>query len=173
MHILRHPSLTEPQYAGCVAAFIDSLTGELNAAAAYLKRLEGAAKGAGFTHEIGLDRGRYGALMVLDRWRDLNAAFGPHLRPTVSDPVLGELIDEAGPRVAQSRTILKRTNAILDAAAVYSSEVVEAALLGFQQVVRTFRQESEFSEKASRLGPLTPEEQKSARALFLADLAQR
>ena len=173
MQILRQPSLTEHQYAGCVSAFADSLAGELNAAATYLKRLEGAAKGAGFAYEIGLDRGRYGALMILDRWRHLNGSFGPHLRSTLSDPSLGELIQEAERRVAAGQTILARINEMIDAAASYSPELIEAALVGFQQIARIFRQESEFSEKASRLGPLMPEEQRAARAIFLADLAQR
>ena len=171
VQILRNPSLTEPEYAGCVAAFVDSLAGELNAASTYLKRLEGAAKGAGFAFEIGLDRGRYGALLVLDRWRHLNAAFGPHL--AAGDAALAEVVREAGRRITAGEAILARVNDLLDASERYQPEVVEAALLGLQQVHRIFQQESEVAEKASRLGPLLPQEQKAARTLFLADLAQR
>jgi hypothetical protein len=173
LNILRQPSLSEVQYVGCVSAFVDALAGELNAAAAFLKRLEGSGKGSGFTYEIGLDRGRYGALVVLDRWRHLSAAFGPHLRPGVRDPALGDLIEEAERRVTAGETILARVNEMIDAAGGYPPEMVEAALLGFQQVQRIFQQESDLAERAARLGPLMPEEQKAARTLFLADLAQR
>ena len=79
MQITRYASLSEPQFLGCVSAFADSLTGELNSAAMYLRKLEGQAKGAAFAYEMSLDRHRYGALTVLDRWGALVAAFGPHL----------------------------------------------------------------------------------------------
>jgi len=51
LHILRFPSLSDDQFRGCVAAFVDSLSGEFNAAAAALRRLEGQAKGSAFVHE--------------------------------------------------------------------------------------------------------------------------
>lgn len=165
--------MSEAQYAGCVSAFVDSLAGELNAAATYLKRLEGSAKGSGFVHEIGLDRGRYGALLVLDRWRHLNASFGPHVRPALQDRSLVEVIDEAEPRVAAAEVILGRINEMIDAAESYHLALVEVALLGLQQASRIFQQESRLTEKAAQLGPLMPEEQKAARAVFLVDLAQR
>ena len=84
MHILRFPSLSDDQFRGCVAAFVDSLSGEFNAAAAALRRLEGQAKGSAFVHEIALDLHRYGALIVLERWGALVASFGPHLAETRS-----------------------------------------------------------------------------------------
>ena len=171
MQILRHPSLSEPEYTGCVSAFVDSLSGELNGASTYLRRLQSSGKGSSFAHEIGLDRGRYGALLALDRWRHLNAAFGPHL--ALSDPVWREVLRETGRRVADAETILGRLNRMIDDAESYHPELVEAALIGLQQVNRIFQQESQLSEKAARLGPLMPEEQRAARALFLADLAQR
>ena len=173
MEILKFPSLTEPQYAGCVSAFVDSLAGELNAASTFLKRLERSGKGAGFAQEIGLDRGRYGALLVLYRWRHLNAAFGPHLSSVLSEPALKELTAEAERRVTAGETILRRINEMIDSAANYHAELVEAALLGFQQVHRIFQQESELSARAVRLGAMLPEEQREARAIFLADLARR
>jgi hypothetical protein len=173
LEILRHPSLTEAQYAGCVSAFVDSLAGELNAAATYLKRLQGSAKGAGFAHEIGLDRGRYGALLVLDRWRHLNTAFGPHLRPMLLDSSLANVIAESERRVSAAEVILDRMNDMIDAAESYHPALIEAALLGLQQASRIFEQENQLAEKAAALGPLIPEEQKAARAVFRMDLAKR
>ena len=67
MRITRYPNLTEPQFFGCVAAFVDSLSGELNAASMALRRLEGQAKGRAFAYEMTLDQHRYGALIVLER----------------------------------------------------------------------------------------------------------
>ena len=67
MRITRFPALSEPQFLGCTAAFVDSLFGELNAAAAALRRLEGQPKGAAFAYEMTLDTHRYGALIVLER----------------------------------------------------------------------------------------------------------
>jgi len=170
LQILRNPFLTSAEYAGCVSAFVDSLSGELNAAATCLRRLEGTRKGSEFAHEVGLDRGRYGALMVLDRWRHLSGKLSPRLR---GDERLREMIEQAEERVASGETILARANAVLDAAGTYESDVVAAALLAFQQAAAIFRQEAELAEREARLGPMMPEEQRTARAVFLADLARR
>ena len=165
--------MSEPEYAGCVSAFVDSLAGELNTSANFLKRLQGSAKGAAFAYEMSFDRGRYGALLVLDRWRHFNLTFGPHLGPVLHHPVLKSLLEEAERRVTAGETILARANELIDAAGSYHPDLVEAGLLAFQQVKRIFQEEIEFSEKAAQLGPLLPEEQRNARAQFLADLAQR
>src|SRR5277367_7196084 len=79
LRITRYPSISTEQFLGCVAAFVDSLSGELNAAASALRRLEGRSKGAAFAYEMTLDTHRYGALIVLDRWSTLVHAFGPHM----------------------------------------------------------------------------------------------
>ena len=79
MRITHYPNLTEPQFFGCVAAFVDSLSGELNAATAALRRLTGRNKGGAFAFEMTLDTHRYGALIVIDRWSTVLSAFGPHL----------------------------------------------------------------------------------------------
>ena len=76
MRITRFPSISEPQFLGCVAAFVDSLSGELNSAAMALRRLEGKGKGAAFAYEMTLDTHRYGALIVLDRWSTVVGTFG-------------------------------------------------------------------------------------------------
>src|SRR5215471_8231153 len=78
VRITRYPNLTADQFYGCVAAFVDALTGELNAAAAALRRLQGSRKGAAFAYEMALDQHRYGALIVLDRWSTVVGAFGSH-----------------------------------------------------------------------------------------------
>src|SRR5215510_959231 len=75
VRITRFPSLSETQFQGCLAAFVDSLFGELNAAAMYLRKLENQPKGAAFSYEMSLDQHRYGALVVLDRWATLVHAF--------------------------------------------------------------------------------------------------
>ena len=73
MRITRYPNINEPQFFGCVAAFVDSLSGELNAASLALRRLEGQGKGRAFAFEMTLDQHRYGALIVLDRWSTVAA----------------------------------------------------------------------------------------------------
>src|ERR1035441_7355253 len=79
VRITRYPSIGEAQFFGCVSAFVDSLSGELNAASMSLGRLAGSRKGSAFAYEMTLDTHRYGALIVLDRWSALVVAFGPHL----------------------------------------------------------------------------------------------
>ncbi len=81
MRIIRFPSISEHQFLGCTAAFMDSLFGELHSAAIALRRLEGRAKGDAFAYEMELDTHRYGALIVLDRWTSVVGTFGPHLTP--------------------------------------------------------------------------------------------
>src|SRR5439155_17040235 len=109
LRITRFPSLSEPQFFGCAAAFVDSLSGELNAAAMALRRLEGGAKGAAFAYEMTLDTHRYGALIVLDRWSTLVGAFGSHL--SLSRPL--EIPAQTPARVRHAEDILGRTNALI------------------------------------------------------------
>ena len=73
LRITRYPNISEPQFFGCVSAFVDSLSGELNAATMSLRRLAGSRKGSAFAYEMTLDTHRYGALIVLDRWSTLVA----------------------------------------------------------------------------------------------------
>ena len=169
MRITRFPSLTEPQFLGCIAAFSDSLAGELNAAILALRRLENQPKGAGFAHEMALDTHRYGALIVLDRWAGLVDAFGPHLRLGSRQGV----IDEAPARVQTAENILGRANQLIDAAARYSTELVEACVVAFQSLQTTFAEERAVAEQNAKLGPMLPEEYKEARRIFLEDLAAR
>ncbi len=169
MQITRYASLTEPQFLGCTSAFADALSGELNSAAMFLRKLEGQAKGAAFAYEMSLDRHRYGALTVLDRWGALVAAFGP--QTTLSR--YQAIVDDAPVRVRAAEAILGRANELIDAAERYQSDVVEACVLAFQALATTFAEERQAADQWARLGPMLPEEFKQARGIFQGDLAAR
>jgi hypothetical protein len=169
MQITRYASLTEQQFLGCTSAFVDVLSGELNSAVMYLRKLENQPKGAAFAYEMTLDRHRYGALTVLDRWSALAAAFAPHLK-------LGRyqaIIDEAAIRVRQSEGILGRANELIDGSDHYSSAVVEACTLAFQALSTTFAEERKAAEQSAKLGPMLTDDYKQARSVFMQDLTAR
>jgi hypothetical protein len=169
LRITRYPNLSPSQFYGCVAAFVDSLTGELNAAAAGLRRLEGFRKGGAFAYEMALDQHRYGALIVLDRWSTVVAAFGPHLEL----PRRGEIVNQAPGRIGDAQQILERANQVLDAAESYSPEVVAACLLAWQSLQTTFSQERAEADDSAKLGPMLPDDFREARRIFSEDLAAR
>jgi hypothetical protein len=169
VQITRFPSLTEPQFLGCVSAFVDSLTGELNSAALYLRKLEGQPKGAAFAYEMQLDTHRYGALMVLDRWATLVHTYAPHLQ--LSKP--SSVPAETPARVQTAENILGRTNDVIDAAAQYSGDLVGACVLAWQSLHTTFAEERKTAEQMLLLGPMQPEDFRQARRIFLEDLAAR
>lgn len=169
MRITRFPSISEQQFLGCAAAFVDSLSGELNAAGLALRRLANRGKGSAFAYEMTLDTHRYGALIVLDRWSSLVSAFGPHLD-------LGErqsMVAEASSRVATAEKILNHANQLIDGSDTYSGELVEACMLAFRVVDQTFGEERATAERSASLGPMLPEDYKEARRIFLEDLAAR
>jgi hypothetical protein len=157
------------QFFGCTAAFVDSLFGELNVAAAALRRLEGQPKGGAFAYEMTLDTHRYGALIVLDRWSSLVGAFGPHLQLSRRQTI----IEEAAARVRTAEGILGTANNVLDASERYVPEVVEACLLAFQSLQTTFAEERTEADQSAKLGPMLPEDYTSARRIFLEDLSAR
>lgn len=169
MRISRFPSLSEAQFFGCTAAFVDSLSGELNAASIALRRLEGKSKGSAFAFEMTFDTHRYGALIVIDRWSTLLSAFGPHLELTRRP----EIIAEGPARIRTAETILGAANQMVDAAAAYSPAVVEACALAFQSLNTTFAEERAEADQTAKLGPMLPEDYTSARRIFLEDLAAR
>jgi hypothetical protein len=169
LRITRFPSISDQQFLGCVSAFADSLAGELNAAVIALRRLEGRRKGSAFAYEMTLDTHRYGALIVLDRWTSLVNAFGPHL-------ALGErhsIVAEAPARTSSAEQILNRANQVVDSAADYSPEVVEACAYAFQSVERTFAEERDSADRNAKLGPMLSSDYTEARQIFLEDLAAR
>jgi hypothetical protein len=169
VRITHYPNLTAPQFYGCVAAFVDALTGELNAASAALRRLQDSRKGAAFAYEMSLDQHRYGALIVLDRWSTLVAAFGPHL----DLPRHPDIVTAAPARIAAAQQILDRANHLLDAADSYSPGIVEACVLAWQSLSVTFSQEHREVSDSSKLGPMLPEEYRESRRIFSEDLAAR
>src|SRR5450755_429661 len=156
LRITRYPNISEPQFFGCVSAFVDSLAGELNAAAIALRRLAGSRKGSAFAYEMTLDTHRYGALIVLDRWSTLVGAFGPHLEVARHPDIIGR----AAVRVRAAEDILGRANMLVDAAPAYSEDVVEACAMAFQSVDGVFAEERAEAEQSARLGPMLPEEYK-------------
>jgi hypothetical protein len=169
LRITRYPHIGEQQFFGCVSAFVDSLSGELHAAAISLGKLAGSRKGSAFAYEMALDTHRYGALIVLDRWSTLVAAFGPHLeigrRP--------DIVTRAAERVRAAEDILGRANMLVDAAPAYSEDVVEACAMALRSVEGVFTEERAEAEQAGKLGPMLPEEYRDARRIFLEDLAAR
>ena len=169
MRITRYPSLTPDQFYGCVAAFVDSLSGELNAAAGALRRLEGRSKGAAFAYEMTLDSHRYGALIVLDRWSTLVGTFHPHLEL----PRNPGITEEAPARVKSAEQILVRANELIDAADSYATDTVEACVAAWQALNVTFAEERRETDESARLGPMLPAEYREARLIFLEDLAAR
>ena len=169
MRITRFPSISESQFFGCTAAFVDSLLGELNSAAASLRRLEGLRKGGAFAYEMTLDQHRYGALIVLDRWSTVVRAFGPHLSLSRHPGIITD-----GPqRIASAENILSRANQLLDAADSYSRETVEVCLLAFKSLETTFAEERAAVDAHVKLGPMLPAEYRESRQIFLEDLAAR
>ncbi len=169
VQITRYASLSEPQFLGCVSAFADSLTGELNSAAMFLRKLAGQPKGSAFAYEMSLDRHRYGALTVLDRWGTLVRTFGPHL--TLSR--YPDIVVEAPARLRTAEGIIETANQVIDAAPSYSADVVEACVLAFQTLAATFAEERQAAEQSAKLGPMLPDDFKQARGIFLQDLAAR
>ncbi len=169
MHILRFPSLSDDQFRGCVAALVDSLNGEFNAAAAALRRLEGQAKGSGFVNEIALDQHRYGALIVLDRWSALVASFGPHLAQSRASA----LVETAAERTQAAENILLAVNALIDEADRYDGTITEACRTAFDSVMSLFAAERADAEKAAKLGPMLSADYKEGRRIFLEDLSAR
>jgi hypothetical protein len=165
----RYPSLTESQFFGCNAAFVDSLFGELNAAAGALRRLEGRPKGAAFAYEMNLDTHRYGALIVLDRWCTLVQVFGPHLALTRH----ASIVEQGLERVRAAEDILAKANQLVDMTDAYSTPLVEACLLAFQSLQTTFAEERAAADQDAKLGPMLPDDFKESRRIFLEDLAAR
>jgi hypothetical protein len=169
LRITRYPNISEPQFFGCVSAFVDSLSGELNAATMSLRRLAGARKGSAFAYEMTLDTHRYGALIVLDRWSTLVGVFGPHLEIGRHADIIGR----AAERVRAAEDILGRANMMLDAAPSYTEDLVEACAMAFQSVDGVFAEERDEAGLSGKLGPMLPEEYQQARRIFLEDLAAR
>jgi hypothetical protein len=169
LRITRFPSISEQQFLGCVSAFADSFTGELNSALIALRRLEGRRKGSAFAYEMTLDNHRYGALIVLDRWNSLVSAFGPYL-------LLGDrqaIVTEGAARTTAAEQIITRANQLVDSSADYSPQIVEACALAFQTAQAAFAEERDSAARNAKLGPMLSSDYTEARQIFLEDLAAR
>ena len=169
MRITHYPSLSEAEFLGCLSAFVDTLFGELNSAAMFLRKLQGQPKGAAFAYEMSLDTHRYGALMVLDRWATLVDTYAPHLRLARHQSV----VDETAGRVQTAENILGRTNDVIDTTGQYTGDVVSACLMAWQSLRTTFAEESGAAAEMGKLGPLLPAGYVETRRIFLEDLAAR
>lgn len=169
MQITRFLSLNENQFLGCLSAFVDTLSGELNSAMAYLRRMENRRKGSAFAFEMQMDKHRYGAMIVLERWTDFTRAFAGHVELGAHQA----LYDSAADRVRQSQKILEQASQLVDSADVYLSEVVEACAMAYRTVEFTFQEERKAADQAAALGPMLPEEFKEYRRVFLGDLSER
>ncbi len=168
MQITRYTSLNDRQLLGCASAFIDALFGSLNSAIMYLRKLEGQPKGAAFAFEMSLDQGRYGAMLILERWLEFANTFSPHAVGTHAS-----LLADASRRVVTAGDLLERTNRVLDAATVYSPDVVAACAEGYRALQITFDEEHAAVEREVKLGPMLSEDFKEYRRVFLGDLAAR
>jgi len=169
LQIIRFLSLNENQFLGCLSAFIDTLSGELNSALAYLRRMENRRKGAAFAFEMQLDKHRYGAMIVLERWTDFTRAFAGHVQFGRHQ----SLFDQAQQRVTQSQRILDQSNQLIDNADTYASEIIEACAMAYRTIEFTFQEERKAADQTVALGPLLPEEFKEYRRVFLTDLSER
>jgi hypothetical protein len=169
LQITRYLSLSEAQFLGCASAFCDALTGELNSAVLNLRKLENQRKGSAFAFEMNLDRHRYGALLVLERWGKLIETFGDHMGLKEH----GDLVREGPARILAAEDLIGRSNQLLDAAEVYSSDVVGACALALHTVELTFQREQEAAGRMRKLGPIAPREFEEARGVFRGDLAAR
>ena len=165
MRILRFPSISPQQFLGCVSAFADSLTGELNAATIALRRLARQNKCAAFAYEMTLDHHRYGVLIVLDRWRTVCKAYGPHL---------DEAIAQTAPdRIGSAEKIMEQANRLIDGSPGYSEEMIDACQAAFHSISGIFGEELESAARNAKLGPMLSEDYTTARRIFLEDLAAR
>ncbi|MBM3735194.1 MAG: hypothetical protein FJW39_05345 [Acidobacteria bacterium] len=163
------PGLSEPEFMGCVSAFVDSLWNSLDGTAQALARLESRPKGAAFLFEMQLDQQRYGAVMILDRWERVALEFGPHVTLSRHQGVL----EGGAGRIAPARDLLNRLNQLIDAGDRYTPELLAAAEMTFASIRSTFEAEHKAAIGMENLGPMLPEEYTAARRMFQADLAAR
>ena len=145
MKILDQPALDHTEYLACLAAFCNSLGRHLGDTEAYLVRLAGKRKGSHFGWEIALDKARYGALIVLERWKELNQRFTDSLRNTPSRA----LATATAPKCEAAAQALEASYLSLDQLDEYSELLVQEAVKRLRAVQEIFAEEREAALRAS------------------------
>ena len=137
MRILDQAALGEAEYLACLSAFCSALANHLAEAENYLVRLAGKRKGAHFGWEMAMDRARYSALIVLDRWSDLNTRFSESLQRMPS----ADISEAAAPKCETAAASLQAAYASIDQLEEYSEIVVQEAGRRFRRVLDVFEAE--------------------------------
>ncbi len=184
MRILDQPALDHTEYSACLAAFCNSLGRHLGETEAYLAKLAGRRKGGHFGWEIALDKARYGTLIVLERWKELNESFAESLRNTPARA----LAEAAASRCDGASEALQAAYLSLDQLDEYSELFVQEATRRLRAVEELFAEErdaasrasSQFSPESTTLtvlggaaGPASSERFQRVYDSFLTDLGRR
>lgn len=148
---------------------MDALDSEMRSALSYLQRLEDTMKGRAFGFEMQLDKHRYGALIVLERWAEFAASYAG----TATVGGYQAMLTDARTRVNGAVKLLETVNRTIDAAEVYSGDIVEACGMAFHAVETTFQEEREAVQRVQALEAAIPEDYRHYRSVFAGDLAVR
>ena len=178
MRILEQSALDNTEYLACLSAFCTALENHVGETENYLVRLAGKHKGVHFGWEMAMDRARYGALIVLERWKELNERFAESLRNTASS-----LLAEAAPAKCDTAAEgLQAAYLTLDSLEEYSEPLVRAAIERARTVLDLFASERQqvraFHPEMTALnvlgsGPSPADLFRRTRESFLADLTRR
>lgn len=153
MRILDQSALDHTEYLACLTAFYNSLGRHLGETEAYLIKLAGKRKGGHFGWEMALDKARYGALIVLERWKELNERFAESLRNTPSRA----LAEAAATRCDGAARSLQAAYLSLDELEEYSELIVREAAKRLRAVQEIFADERESASRASsQFSPESP-----------------
>lgn len=184
MRILDRPALDHTEYLACLAAFSRTLDNLLAETENALARLAGKRKGAHFGWEIALDRARYGVLIVLERWKELNQRFELSIGNT---PAAG-LSQAAAARCEQAAAALQAAYLSLDELDEYVEMIVAEAIRRLRAVRELFNEERQAAREAGEkfagpaaalavlgaaAGPSPAEVFRGTHDAFLTDLSER
>lgn len=184
MRILEQPALDNTEYLACMAAFCSALGKHLSETENFLARLAGQRKGGHFGWEMGLDKARYGALIVLERWKQLNERFAESLGATGS-----RAFAESAPAKCEAAAQgLQAAYLSLDELEEYSELLVREASKRLRAVAEMFEEERRAAARAGDAfsperpalavigapsGPAPAEVFRRTRDSFLTDLNRR
>ncbi len=147
MHILSQTALSNTEYLGCLSAFWSAFGNALGSSENYLVRLAGRRKGSHFGWEMSLDQARYGALIVLERWKELNERFRESLQQSESWP----LAEGASRKCEAAAGRLESLYARLDELEDYSEAAVREALEQFREITAAFHDERQAAAGAAEI----------------------